>query len=234
MHEGQAVTSRERDRRAGDTLTRAPAACSADRAADRSGEPATAGPFARGLLPEAGPRLADVIRLPAAAGQWALALPRPGACPDAAALQGLLAEILMREHQRAAARGQGPAVVRVPDSLLGPDLSGFLHHRPGRTVLYCPASRMPEPAAMVLTTLAARAGMLASPGGAPRSVAVIPVPHADFPGAVHPAVAMPGEHAEICICSGLVTVSLAAEISVLCTAHASLAAASAPTAPGQP
>lgn len=239
MHEGQAVTSRESPRRDAAAPARhappcaPPAACRDSRVAVRTAGTVPDGPALPAPAPAGGPE-PDILRLRIEPGQWALAVPLPGARPDATALRGLLGEVLVRDR-RQAGRDRGPAVIRVPGSVFGQDFGALLHHRPGRTSLYCPAGQITGPVAAALTVIAGQGGLLAVPGGPRRAVTVIPVPHAAFPPAVHPAAAMPGDRdVEVCVCAGLVDAGLARRIGALCTAHAGLAAGDPAGAARQP
>jgi hypothetical protein len=121
-----------------------------------------------------------------------------------------------------------PSVISVPDARLAGH-PAILHHGPARTALYCPASHLAGPAAEALTALAA-ATALAGPSRAgdgpparPVPMAVRPVPCGVLPGPCHPALALPGEdRTSLCVCEGLITASLATDITEVWARHAAL------------
>lgn len=65
------------------------------------------------------------------------------------------------------------------------------------------------------------------PAREPRTVAVTPIPHDDFPAPFHPAAAVAcGPRTDFYVCSSLIAPVLAAGIAWLCDAQAALLARS--------
>lgn len=162
------------------------------------------------------------LRLVFSRREWALAVPLPGALPGASALRAAVAALPGAAGSRAA---RGPAVVRVPDARLPPELGAVVYYRQGRAVLYCPASQLTEQGAGALSAIAERASLVLPHGPRPagRTVTVTPVAHARLLEPFHPAAVLIRPAGTVLkICSGLVTPGGAAAISAAWTAQARL------------
>jgi hypothetical protein len=158
--------------------------------------------------------------------EWILAVPRCGARPGAAALRGLARALASSGCDRSSSSHPGQVIVRLPGSLIGPDYAAALGYRNGRAAVYCSGDDLTRRAALVLSALLTRSGLLAPrPRDAtlPHPVTVTPVPHESFPEPLHPAAAVADSGGTgFYVCSSLIASPLADAFAWLCRAQADL------------
>jgi hypothetical protein len=156
----------------------------------------------------------EIIRIDLGSSAWALILPpaQPGQAPASCQAE-YLACLLAR-----------PVVSRL-GLVRVPGLAGFrlgpavLHHRRGRTAIYCDAGHLTSLAAGVLSVLADRVIYEAAEPGA--AITVIPAGHSDLVAEdKHPAKAeIDGRAVTFSVCSDSISAGLTRALGWLWTVH---------------